>query len=169
MGRKLKICKSCNELKPDYGGLCGKCYMREYRKIDKGKKSSHDAYLKYRNTPKGKKYYEGCRKQNLKNSKKYNIKLKANALKIIGVKCICCGLDIFSLLSVDHIIPISKLNVKRLGSVNIYKEILNNPKIAKKKFQTMCTGCNVSKGYSEKCRLDHSIKTVNDALKLTLY
>ena len=83
--------------------------------------------------------------------RRYNKKLKIDALQIIGKSCICCGVSEWWNLSIDHIKPIDD---RRENSHNIYRD-LRLGKLNNLDFQTLCHGCNNSKNAGMKCNIEH--------------
>tara|TARA_B110000285_G_C14560954_1_gene353472 strand:+ start:45 stop:479 length:435 start_codon:yes stop_codon:yes gene_type:complete len=75
-------------------------------------------------------------------------------LKKLGNKCICCGVKEWWNLTIDHIIPISKLKETRLNTYDLYSKILNGS-ISRRNLQILCYGCNSSKAAGLKCGLRH--------------
>jgi len=84
--------------------------------------------------------------------RRYYKKLKIGALQIVGKTCICCGVNEWWNLSIDHIIPINE--EKRVQSHDIYRKLVNEEE-DKAKYQTLCHGCNNSKNSGTKCQLMH--------------
>ncbi|WP_428323690.1 hypothetical protein [Nitrosopumilus sp.] len=81
-------------------------------------------------------------------------KAKIKLLKIMGGKCVCCGLTQWWILTIDHIKPVKK--DKRIDSRSLMFKLLKNPEM-RKDFQVMCYGCNNSKNTGEKCNFDHNL------------
>jgi len=84
--------------------------------------------------------------------RRYNKKLKINALEVVGKTCTCCGVNEWWNLSIDHIIPFN--GEKRVLSHAIYRKLINKEE-DKTKYQTLCNGCNNSKNLGTKCQLEH--------------
>jgi len=84
-------------------------------------------------------------------------KIKIRVLKLLGGKCVCCGLNInfWWVLTVDHIKPKRSRSIYE-STVSFYTDILKG-KLNKDDFQVMCQGCNNSKNTGEKCGLSHDL------------
>ena len=83
--------------------------------------------------------------------RRYYKKLKLTTLEIIGKSCMCCGINEWWNLTIDHIIPIKG---KRGQSHDTYRDIVNG-KVNNGDFQTLCFGCNTSKNSYTECKLEH--------------
>ena len=76
---------------------------------------------------------------------------RIKVLLLLGNKCICCGVTEWWNLQLDHIKPQTN---NRMQSVTVYTKILKG-ELNKEDFQILCRGCNISKGTTNTCRLNH--------------
>jgi len=91
-----------------------------------------------------------------------NTPLKVKVFDILGWECVCCELDVFLNLTIDHIDPNKKTSKHKSNPRYLYKEIIDNPEEAKKMYQVLCHVCNVSKSRGDKCTLDHECFSSRD-------
>lgn len=152
-----KICKKCNsqksindfyKLKNGIQSWCKKCVLdnvRTYQKSDNGKLHVHKAQNKYRQTSNGK--IVRHRADNKRRAKEHNIHHEwttEQELELLyGTNGICklCDKQVgIENLTLDHIIPITKVPI---GAIYTIKDI-----------QFICKNCNSSK--SNKTEKDYS-------------
>jgi hypothetical protein len=74
------------------------------------------------------------------NQKAYREKMRKEAFALFGSRCKGCGESNPVVLCIDHIEPVGKNRTKI--TMQIYREILNDPEHAKKKYQLLCHNCN---------------------------
>lgn len=100
---------------------------------------------------------ESYRLAKAKSVKKYRtitfVNNRTKLFKIMGNKCICCGVIEWWNLTIDHIIPLN--GKKRIVTPTLYRKLLDNPEEIKY-YQLMCCGCNYSKHTGEKCTINHN-------------
>jgi hypothetical protein len=114
--------------------------------------------------------FRSCRKCVEIDRKERNINNRKTAIKNLGGKCNCCGIDNYDLLSIDHINGGGQKDRNSFGSWGKYLRHLANLPIQelKQKYQTLCYNCNYCKGFFGKCSHDFNKITdqkLIDALK----
>jgi len=98
-------------------------------------------------------YEEGLQKDRDYIRKRNNGK-KLEAIKLMGNKCVCCGVSEWWNLTFDHIIPVSKSNKPRIPSNTFTNQIIKDSEL-RNEFQLLCWGCNMSKMTNKTCQIEH--------------
>lgn len=111
-----------------------------------------------------KKYYENNKEKLLKKStifqkenrekhNEYNRRTKVNyrrkVLEHYGLKCECCGEEIYEFLTIDHINGGGNKHKKEIGKKVIYKWLIDND--FPEGYRTLCYNCNCSIGHYGYC------------------
>ena len=82
---------------------------------------------------------------------------KFMVLKMLGNKCVCCGITEFWNLTVDHITPVYRnTNVDRKPVPGHYYDIIQG-RVPLSDYQCLCFGCNTSKNTGSSCNIDHTL------------
>jgi hypothetical protein len=81
-------------------------------------------------------------------TKKSNNELRKKVLLKLGQTCVCCGVQDWWNLTLDHIEPVK-------GNRIPWRKLYNSVLIDSEGYQCMCYGCNNSKNLGDKCTLDH--------------
>lgn len=76
-----------------------------------------------------------------KYAREFKQKIRLEVLKLLGGKCVNCGLTDIRVLQVDHIKPVGQKN--RLQQLELKKDILKNST----NYQLLCANCNWIKRY----------------------
>jgi len=77
--------------------------------------------------------------------------LRLKALKILGGKCVICGIDDPFLLTIDHVDGNWKEDpVQRRDKRGLYRFIVGNPEEARRRFQVLCWNHNAMKYFYPK-------------------
>jgi hypothetical protein len=79
-------------------------------------------------------------------------RLHDQAVSVYGDSCVCCGLT--ERLEIDHIFGAGNEHVRQCfkSHVDFYQWLIENEPFG---FQILCRRCNVSKGTTDACRLNH--------------
>jgi len=128
----------------------GREQSRKYYKLHK------DKVLKYH-----KKYYAENREKiikksrlwayenrgrNLRNSKMYRMRYRKKIQNLLGNKCIVCGENDWRILEIDHVNNDGYKERKEIGcSYTAYRRIYNDIKVGSKRYQLLCSNCNMRK------------------------
>ena len=96
-------------------------------------------------------YQKKHRKHKTDYLRQYHRERKAIVVAKLGGVCVCCGTS--EQLSVDHITPINRNGKGNTPTANIREVFKSN--FDKTRFQLLCLRCNVSKGKTPACRLNH--------------
>lgn len=78
-------------------------------------------------------------------SQKNNLKIRLEAIKILGGKCCQCGFTNFRALQIDHIIPDQKGRLVHKGQQNA-KDVVSGI-LTKESVQLLCANCHWIKTY----------------------
>jgi len=84
-------------------------------------------------------------------------KRRIKLLSKFGSKCACCGITDWWNLTIDHIKPIIRKNDKD-NFENQWKKIAVQNNLSN--YQCLCYGCNNSKSYGKKCKIQHTLKDI---------
>lgn len=77
-----------------------------------------------------------------------------NVLEKVGMSCVCCGVDEWWNLEIDHITPtLDSSNVSKRNYI-MYNGIITGV-LSPHDYQTLCSGCNKSKNQYDRCRIEH--------------
>ena len=76
--------------------------------------------------------------------KRYRLKLRRQALAILGGKCCRCGFDDYRALQVDHINGGGRAEQEIRGNGGIYRKIRDGET---EEYQLLCSNCNWIKKY----------------------
>lgn len=88
-------------------------------------------------------------------------RLRLEAIKAYGGKCICCEETAVLFLTIDHITPILRKNLDK-NSLNKELAQLRRESWPQGEHQVLCMNCNFAKRTAERC--PHTTETVEEAL-----
>ena len=94
----------------------------------------------------------GCHIKNARAGKLRSIRLKLRVLQAYGLRCRCCGSEVFEHLTIDHIDSNGTEHRRELGlkaGKAFYQWLTQND--FPDGFQTMCASCNLAKGIYGEC------------------
>jgi len=167
----MKTCKKCDNI-PHSKGLCNNHYyeknrerkkeiQKNYTKNNRDKINEKARYKYNKNIEKNRLnkrvYYRKNVECMRKKAKEYINNVRLNALKILGMKCVCCDITEWWNLTIDHVEPLLESRRGTNLSHKVFREIVKNPKKSKEKYQTLCFGCNLSKNKYKKCQINHNV------------
>ena len=140
-----------------YHTLCKSCSLVRQKElyhldIKKTRKYKSDYYDKNRDEI-IRKRRESYNTGRMLENKKYIRDRRKEAIKLMGGKCMCCGITEWWNLTFDHIKPVFR-HRRQINSAHYNKLIKDHE--YREDFQLLCYGCNSSKNIKEKCTIDHS-------------
>lgn len=91
-------------------------------------------------------------KEQREKNREHRTKLRKSIINRLGGKCVCCGIDKWWVLTIDHIIP--TLNAKRNSQA--WQKLYHCEDLSE--YQCLCFGCNASKNDRKECELNHFVE-----------
>lgn len=120
---------------------CIKIFNREYYE-------KNTEQIKRINTIYRQQHWEERAEKRKSYHKSRHLRLKMEALKRIGLECVCCGEKMFEFLSIDHVNEDGDRHRREINNRNIYEWLSNNNYECSYELQTLCFNCNFGKQYN---------------------
>ncbi len=163
---RCKICERANSLRR-YHAAPEKCrarmkdwYLRNQdRQKDYRKKYYDKNILNYREAAK-EKYWRNKEKLLAQQAERLR-KLRSDALKEYGEKCVCCGETTQEFLQIDHVNGSGLAHRKSIPGGNIYLWLKKN-NYPKDGFRLLCANCNWARGMWGYCPHESLKAVVNE-------
>lgn len=136
-------------------GFCGKHYQRwQYHEDPEFKKKRMDYTKKRHSDIKALRAIDPVLDEKMRvETRVWMQERKRRAIEVLGGSCVCCGIDVPWVLTVDHVKPLA--GKRRESQSIIFRKIIDGGE--RSEYQVMCSGCNSSKNHGSQCTLDHTI------------